>query len=58
MTHIQPIIIPTKGEGTLFQISALNFSCGVHTFSGLDWVYEQGYYEKYPDKKPVIELSV
>ena len=25
MTHIQPIIIPTKGEGTLFQISALNF---------------------------------
>jgi hypothetical protein len=25
MTHIQPITIPTKGEGTLFQISALNF---------------------------------
>lgn len=25
MTHIQPIQIPTKGEGTLFQISALNF---------------------------------
>lgn len=25
MTHIQPIIVPTKGEGTLFQIVALNF---------------------------------
>jgi hypothetical protein len=25
MTQIQPIIVPTKGEGTIFQISALNF---------------------------------
>jgi len=25
MTTIQPIIVPTKGEGTMFQISALNF---------------------------------
>jgi hypothetical protein len=25
MTHIQPITVPTKGEGTIFQISALNF---------------------------------
>ena len=25
MTQIQPISVPTKGEGTLFQISALNF---------------------------------
>ena len=25
MTTIQPIQIPTKGEGTIFQISALNF---------------------------------
>jgi hypothetical protein len=25
MTQIQPISVPTKGEGTIFQISALNF---------------------------------
>jgi hypothetical protein len=25
MTTIQPIIVPTKGEGTIFQIDALNF---------------------------------
>ena len=25
MTNIQPISIPTKGEGNLFQIQALNF---------------------------------
>ena len=31
--------------------------CGVHTFAGLDWVYEQGYYEKYPEKKPEIDLG-
>jgi hypothetical protein len=26
---------------------------GVHTFAGLDWLYEEEYYEKYPDKKPI-----
>lgn len=25
MTTIQPIIVPTKGEGNLFQLTALNF---------------------------------
>jgi hypothetical protein len=25
MTTIQPIIVPTKGEGTIFQIEALSF---------------------------------
>ena len=29
---------------------------GVHTFAGLDWIYEEEYYEKYPDKKPIVNI--
>ena len=29
--------------------------CGVHTFAGLESLYEAAYYAKFPDRKPVIE---
>lgn len=31
--------------------------CGVHTFAGLENVYAERYYSKYPEKRPVNELG-
>jgi hypothetical protein len=30
---------------------------GVHTFAGLEYLYEEGYYAKYPELKPVITIN-
>lgn len=31
--------------------------CGVHTFAGLESLYAERYYTKYPEKRPINELG-
>ena len=32
--------------------------CGVHTFAGLENVYAERYYSKYPEKRPVVDAKI
>jgi hypothetical protein len=32
--------------------------CGVHTFAGLEGLYAERYYTKYPEKRPILDEKI
>lgn len=55
--HAVDIVWLENEDSAFNEFQAWPAPCGVHTVAGLESLYEAAYYAKFPDRKPVVEVS-